>query len=269
MTTSIHRTESSVAQRSTQRVQFSPLCGLSPAWVNWAFLLHVLIFIHVVSGAISNTKALPDIVALGRIPPRWKAFDQSEQTSGFGKRFLDEKGQLEFFYNQQVYLTARLAPVTKGTRSTSGDVEQNTDQLGQIQLNPTPSFPQTVLEISTPIRGSIVTLSIVDLKNKIHIKDQKIPGKSSVETYELAEGYEPSQLLFSVDGIADHGYKKNQKPKPIRPALPPQSRVLGSDTNDHFINRFDNIVAPPEGPALLSSSITPVLITVSAISSTA
>ncbi|POW09020.1 hypothetical protein PSTT_07147 [Puccinia striiformis] len=85
-------------------------------------------------------------------------------------------------------------------------------------------------QIFNPIRGSVVTLAIIDTKNHIKLENFAIPGGLPAKHYELAEGYEPSKILFSVDAIHDHCLRSSVSNVQLpRPDFPPQSSVLRSD----------------------------------------
>ncbi|KAI9629657.1 hypothetical protein KEM48_012721 [Puccinia striiformis f. sp. tritici PST-130] len=70
----------------------------------------------------------------------------------------------------------------------------------------------------------------LDVKWTCHGEFQQIPGGLPAKHYELAEGYEPSKILFSVDAIHDHCLRSSVSNVQLpRPDFPPQSSVLRSD----------------------------------------
>ncbi|POW07763.1 hypothetical protein PSHT_09846 [Puccinia striiformis] len=199
---------------------------------NFLHLLHSVALIHSATAAIPTSKSLSEIDALRRIPSRWRAVEpQCVKLTGFGKQFMDKNGELRFLHNGQVQLTAQIVEMYPKTDITNVQevIEKEVDRLDQKHPSP-PGSPLHALQIFNPIRGSVVTLAIIDTKNHIKLENFEIPGGLPAKHYELAEGYEPSKILFSVDAIHDHCLRSSVSNVQLpRPDFPPQSSVLRSD----------------------------------------
>ncbi|EFP87703.1 hypothetical protein PGT21_025925 [Puccinia graminis f. sp. tritici] len=208
------------------------------------FRVSTLAIIHSAIGAIFTSPVFDDITTLKRISSKWKLTStQSEETTGFGKQFLDEHGELCFLYNTHVQLTARVVDIypRQDVIPTREDLEKQIDRPNQPHQNP-PVFSLPALQVFNPIRGSVVQLAIIDMKNGMKIEDQKIRGTLPAKYYELPEGYDPRRILFSVDAITDHCLGSLMKSQPTKPEFPSHSSLLTSDTIGFDENAPDSII---------------------------
>ncbi|KNZ56875.1 hypothetical protein VP01_2298g1 [Puccinia sorghi] len=200
---------------------------------SWSwFLLDFLVYILSATGTLPASKALAWIVSREISPSHWEALTESDQQLGYGKKYLDEHGLFNYYYNCQKQLNAWMVPATEDTRACQEGREignEATDQPDQKHLNPPSEAPRPTLQVSNPIQRSIVFLTIIDIKHGRKLPNQRICGGSSIHSYKLAEDCDPSQIILSVDGVVDNRVHKPQRP---RPALPSQrASALGPETN--------------------------------------